>query len=51
MDRNTNGEMMFNTCAIVGSSGSMQRTKPGEVLDEHIDQIFPHRLGADWREV
>ena len=40
MDRNANGEMMFKTCAIVGSSGSIQRTKPGEVLDAHIDQIF-----------
>ena len=40
MDRNPNGEMMFKTCAIVGSSGTMQRTKPGEVLDAHIDQIF-----------
>ena len=54
MDRNTNGEMMFNTCAIVGSSGSMQRTKPGEVLDEHIDQIFRIDLaptGAKYKDV
>ena len=54
MDRNTNGEMMFNTCAIVGSSGSMQRTKPGEVLDVHIDQIFRIDLaptGAKYKDV
>ena len=39
MDRNPNGEMMFKTYAIVGSSGTTKRTKPGEG-HRHIDQIF-----------
>ena len=40
MDRNENGEKMFKSCAIVGPSGTLQRSKPGDVIDSHFDQIF-----------